>query len=77
MTFSFVMVWNEFLLALTFLSDPRPRPLTTSIYSFVGRYEIQWHLLLAASLVAIVPVFIGFLLIQRRLVADLAAGSIK
>lgn len=77
MTFSFVMAWNEFLLALTFLSDPKLRPLTTGIYSFVGRYEIQWHLLLAASLVAIVPVFIGFLLIQRRLVAGLAAGSIK
>ncbi len=77
MTFSFVMAWNEFLLALTFLSDARLRPLTTGIYSFVGRYEIQWHLLMAASLVAIVPVFVGFLLIQRRLAAGLAAGAVK
>lgn len=77
MTFSFVMAWNEFLLALTFLSDAKLRPLTTGIYSFVGRYEIQWHLLLAASLVAIVPVFVGFLLIQQRLVAGLAAGGVK
>jgi multiple sugar transport system permease protein len=77
MTFSFVMAWNEFLLALTFLSDARLRPLTTGIYSFVGRYEIQWHLLMAASLVAIVPVFAGFLLIQRRLAAGLAAGAVK
>lgn len=77
MTFSFVMAWNEFLLALTFLSDPKLRPLTTGIYSFVGRYEIQWHLLMAASLVAIVPVFVGFMLIQRRLVAGLAAGGVK
>jgi multiple sugar transport system permease protein len=77
MTFSFVMAWNEFLLALTFLSDARLRPLTTGIYSFVGRYEIQWHLLTAASLVAIVPVFVGFLLIQRRLAAGLAAGAVK
>jgi multiple sugar transport system permease protein len=77
MTFSFVMAWNEFLLALTFLSDAKLRPLTTGIYSFVGRYEIQWHLLMAASLVAIVPVFVGFLLIQRRLAAGLAAGAVK
>ena len=77
MTFSFVMAWNEFLLALTFLSDAKLRPLTTGIYSFVGRYEIQWHLLMAASLVAIVPVFVGFLVIQRRLAAGLAAGAVK
>ena len=32
---------------------------------------------MAASLVAIVPVFVGFLLIQKRLVAGLAAGSVK
>jgi multiple sugar transport system permease protein len=77
MTFSFVNAWNEFLLALTFLSDARLRPLTTGIYSFVGRYEIQWHYLLAASLIAIAPVFAGFLLVQRRLVAGLAAGAVK
>jgi multiple sugar transport system permease protein len=77
MTFSFVMAWNEFLLALTFLSDAKLRPLTTGIYSFVGRYEIQWHLLMASALVAIVPVFVGFLLIQQRLAAGLAAGAIK
>ena len=77
MTFSFIMAWNEFLLALTFLSDPNLRPLTTGIYSFVGRFEISWHLLMAASLVAITPVFAGFLLIQKRLVAGLAAGAVK
>jgi multiple sugar transport system permease protein len=77
MTFSFIMAWNEFLLALTFLSDPQLRPVTTGIYSFVGRFEIQWQLLLAASLVAIAPVFIGFLVIQRRLVSGLAVGAVK
>ncbi len=77
MTFSFIMAWNEFLLALTLLSDPNLRPLTTGIYSFVGRFEISWHLLMAASLVAITPVFAGFLLIQKRLVAGLAAGAVK
>lgn len=77
MIFSFILAWNEFLLALTFLTDARLRPLTTGIYSFVGRFEIQWHLLMAASLVAIVPVFIGFLLIQRRLVSGLTVGAVK
>jgi multiple sugar transport system permease protein len=77
MIFSFILAWNEFLLALTFITDARLRPLTTGIYSFVGRFEVQWHLLMAASLVAIVPVFIGFLFIERRLVSGLAVGAVK
>ena len=77
MTFSFVIAWNEFLFALTFITDQDLRPLTTGIYSFVGRYEIQWHFLMAASIVSIVPVFIGFLLVQRRLVSGLTAGAVK
>jgi len=77
MIFSFILAWNEFLLALTFITDARLRPLTTGIYAFVGRFEVQWHLLMAASLVAILPVFVGFLLIERRLVSGLAAGAVK
>jgi multiple sugar transport system permease protein len=77
MIFSFILAWNEFLLALTFITDARLRPLTTGIYAFVGRFEVQWHLLMAASLVAIVPVFIAFLLIERRLVSGLAVGAVK
>ena len=39
------------------------------LWAFVGRYEIQWHLLMAASLVAIVPVFVGFVTVAERLAA--------
>ena len=77
MTFSFVLAWNEFLFGADLHHRARLRPLTTGIYSFVGRFEMQWHFLMAASLVSIVPVFIGFLLVQRRLVSGLAVGAVK
>jgi multiple sugar transport system permease protein len=77
LTFAFVIAWNEFLFAVTFISDPALRPLTTGVYTFIGRTETQWNYLMAASLISIVPVFIGFLLVQRRLVAGLAAGAVK
>jgi multiple sugar transport system permease protein len=77
MTFSFIIAWNEFLFAVTFITDQRLRPLTTGIYTFVGRTETLWNFLMAASLISIVPVFIGFLLVQRRLVSGLAAGAVK
>jgi len=77
MTFAFVLAWNEFLFAVTFITDQNLRPLTTGIYTFVGRTETLWNFLMAASLISIVPVFIGFLVVQRRLVSGLAAGAVK
>lgn len=77
MTFTFIIAWNEFLFALTFINNSDMRPLTTGIYAFVGRNEIQWNYLMAASLMATVPVFVVFLLIQRRLVSGLTAGAVK
>lgn len=77
MTFTFILSWNEFLFALTFINNSEMRPLTTGIYAFVGRNEILWNYLMTASLFAIVPVFVVFLLIQRRLVAGLTTGAVK
>ena len=77
LTFAFVLAWNEFLFAVTFVSTPEMRPLTTGIYTFIGRTETQWNYLMAASVISIVPVFIGFLLVQRRLISGLAAGAVK
>jgi multiple sugar transport system permease protein len=75
--FTFILAWNEFLFALTFTQDPLLRPLTVGIYSFIGRYQIQWNLLMAASLVAIVPVLALFLIVQRQLIEGLTAGAVK
>ena len=77
MTFAFVISWNEFLFAVTFITDQNLRPLTTGIYTFVGRTETLWQFLMAASLISILPVFVGFLIVQRRLVSGLAAGAVK
>jgi multiple sugar transport system permease protein len=75
--FAFILAWNEFLFALTFTQDPLLRPLTLGIYSFIGRYQIQWNLLMAASLVAVLPVLALFLLVQRHLIEGLTAGAAK
>ncbi len=77
MTFAFVLAWNEFLFAVTFITDPGLRPLTTGVYTFIGRTETQWNYLMAASVISIGPVFTGFLMVQRRLVSGLAAGAVK
>jgi multiple sugar transport system permease protein len=77
MTFCFVIAWNEFLFAQTMITVPDLRPLTTGIYTYVGRRDTDWNYLMASAIVSIIPVFISFLLIQRRLVSGLTAGAVK
>jgi multiple sugar transport system permease protein len=75
--FTFISVWNEYIVALTLISTPNKEPLTLGITSFIGKYNVQYQYLFAASLIAIVPVVVLFGLIERYLVSGLTAGGIK
>jgi multiple sugar transport system permease protein len=75
--FAFITAWNEFVFALTFVSSDQYRPLTVAIPSFVGQYAQQWQYLMAAALLATLPVVALFLSVEQHLVRGLTAGSIK
>jgi len=75
--FSFIAAWNEYIVALTLMSDPLRKPLTVGITSYVTAYVQHWNQLFAASVIAIVPVVVLFALIERHLVGGLTAGSVK
>jgi len=77
-TFLFLQNWNEFLFALTFVTEGRMRTLPTGIYAllsseFYGNYPI-----LAASLVLFsVPVLVLYFLFQQQFIEGLTAGAVK
>lgn len=75
--FAFIWSWNEFVIALTFISTPDNRTLPLGIYSFLGQYSVDWHYLMTAALIAGLPVLILFLLIEKHLVKGLTAGAVK
>ena len=74
---TFLYCWNEFLFALTFTLGPERHTVPVAIALFRGQYQVPWGEVLAASLVATVPVAVLVLAAQRRLVSGLAAGAIK
>ena len=59
------------------MQDDDKKPLTVGISSYVTGYEQHWDELFAASLIAIVPVVILFIVIEKHLVGGLTAGSVK
>ncbi len=75
--FVFIAAWNEFVVALTFLSSVDRRPLTVGLFEFASAYSPQWSLLMAAALWAILPVVLLFAVIEGRLAEGLTAGAVK
>jgi len=75
--FTFIAAWNEFISALALTSSNADYPLTVRLDSFIGQYSVDWQHLFGASVVATIPVFILFALIEGRVVGGLTAGSVK
>jgi multiple sugar transport system permease protein len=76
--FIFINSWNEFVLALTMLRNNNDFTLPVQIFSQVaGRYQIEWHHVMAATVLATVPVAIVFSWLQRYLIRGMALGAVK
>jgi len=75
--FTFVACWNEFAASLVIMSTAGNQPLAVALTKFVGQYETSWHFVFAVSIVAIIPVVVLFMLIEKRLIGGLTAGSGK
>ena len=75
--FTFVSCWNEFAASLVILSTAGNQPLSVALTKFVGQYATSWQYVFGVSIVAIVPVVVLFMLIEKRLVGGLTAGGVK
>lgn len=75
--FSFLGFWDEFILALTFIDEASKRTLPIAIAALHGQYGTNWGLVFAASIIALAPVILVFVSLQRYFVGGLTAGAIK
>jgi ABC-type glycerol-3-phosphate transport system permease component len=74
---TFLYSWNEFLFALSFTLGPERQTVPVAITLFRGQYQVPWGEILAAAVVATLPVAAIVLIAQRRIVSGLTAGAIK
>ena len=75
--FIFINAWNEFTVALCLISTDTLKPMTVGINIFNGYNMIEWQYLFASSIVAIIPVVILFMSIEKNLTSGLTAGGVK
>ena len=75
---TFIMSWDEFIIALTIMDDNTMRTLPVGIIqSFVGEFSIKWGEMMAASVVTSIPVMLIFVFLSRQLIGGLTAGAVK
>jgi multiple sugar transport system permease protein len=75
--FVFLSSWDEFIWALTIISDASLRTLPMAIALFQGQHATAWGLVFAASVIAVGPVIVVFVVFQRYFVAGIAEGAVK
>lgn len=76
--YAFVLSWSDFLYARTFLSTSQSLwTLNMGIATLKGEFTTDWNVIMAASLMASVPIIIVYLFLERFLVGGLASGSEK
>lgn len=75
--FAFMGSWNAFLWPLFVVRDPELMTLPVGLATLHGRYLTQWNLVMAGSVIAVVPMLIVYLFAQRYFVQGVVLSGIK
>ncbi|WP_068787019.1 carbohydrate ABC transporter permease [Paenibacillus phocaensis] len=75
--FTFVNTWNDFLGPMIYLTKTELKTIQIGLRMFITQYSAEYGLIMAASVVSIIPVLIVFLALQKYFVQGVAASGIK
>ncbi len=76
---TFIMAWNEFIIALSMVNEKEMQTVTVAISKFTGAqgFEQPFGTQMAAGVVVTIPLVVAVLIFQRRIIAGLTAGGVK
>ena len=72
-----IAAWNEFMWAYLVFSRPELMPLQRGLLAFQGEHLTDYALLMAATLIAIAPIVVIYLVMQRTIIQGITAGALK
>jgi ABC-type glycerol-3-phosphate transport system permease component len=76
--FTFILSWNEYLFSLVFINDTRSKTLPAGVTSLLlDSMNVEWNLLMAASVLITMPVLVFFAFLQKHLTRGFGAGAVK
>lgn len=75
--FTFVATWNDFLGPLIYLTKTELKTIQIGLRMFISQYSAEYGLIMAASVIALIPVLIVFLALQKYFVQGVATAGLK
>lgn len=75
--FTFVTVWNDFMGPMIYFSSEANKTIPLGIRMFVGQYSTEYQLIMAASVVSLIPIVILYVFCQRYFVEGIATSGLK
>ncbi|BCH62095.1 carbohydrate ABC transporter permease [Agrobacterium vitis] len=75
--FTFVTTWNDFLGPMIYLTKTELKTIQIGLRMFISQYSAEYGLIMAASVVALIPVLVVFLALQRFFVEGVASTGLK
>lgn len=76
--YGFVWSWNDLLYSMTLVTDTARRTLASGlVMTFLGEASTNWGYMMAASVVAAIPVTVIFVFLQRYFIQGLTSGAVK
>ncbi|GGD83000.1 carbohydrate ABC transporter permease [Paenibacillus nasutitermitis] len=75
--FTFIGVWNDYLWPLIIITDESKYTLQIALSSLNGIYMTDYSMVIAGTLLAVLPLIVLFLFISKQFISDIAAGAVK
>ncbi len=72
-----VSIYNDFYIPFLYMPGEDLKTVSTTIYKFIGPYQIEWNVICAAIILSIIPMIVFFLFLQKYIYNGITSGSIK
>jgi glucose/mannose transport system permease protein len=73
----FTSIWNDYLMAVVILSNPKMAPVMLAVKNLAGTYDTSWNIQMSGALIAAAPTIIVYLVLGKFFMQGLLAGSVK
>jgi multiple sugar transport system permease protein len=75
--FQFIGVWNDLFTSILYLSSSSRRTLAAGIYILVGKYDTNWGMISAGTVISLIPIIILFGIMKDMFIEGIVAGAVK
>lgn len=75
--FAFIGAWNELIAGTVFINTPDMWTIPVGLKTLIGKYNVEWGLLMAGGVMALLPTAVLFAVMQKYIVEGMTAGAVK